>query len=291
MQVSLFPYPGGKTGLRQKIVQFLTGRLNPTIEEYREPFVGGGSVALHFVETHPKIPDVWLNDRDAGVASAWQATRDAPAELRDLVDKFEPTVAAFSEYKQRLTSTLSVPDELAAIAPNGFEKIALHRISYSSLGTMAGGPRGGYKQTTTAKIDARWQRDKVGQRIGEVHDLLVSRNTRITNQDFEEVIRDASRPAIIYCDPPYWHQGNALYQHGFSYEDHERLAGALRETLHQWVLSYDDCEEVRNLYGWAHITTISVRYSVTKSRTETELLIVPDRSSARSSAVGDIGFQ
>ena len=274
--MTIFPYPGGKTSLRRKIVQSLTDRLAPSTEEYREPFVGGGSVALQFMENHLGIPNVWLNDRDAGITSAWRATRDAPAELRDLVVKFEPTVAAFNEYKQRLTGTLSVPNELAAIVQTGFEKVALHRISYSSLGTMAGGPRGGYKQTTHAKIDARWKPDKVQQRIGEVHELLASRNTRITNQDFEAVIRDASRPAIIYCDPPYWHQGNALYQHGFSYEDHERLARALRDTPHQWVLSYDDCDEVRNLYGWAHITTISVRYSVTKSRTETELLILPD---------------
>jgi hypothetical protein len=87
------------------------------------------------MESHPEIPDIWLNDQDTGITSAWRATRDAPAELRDLVVKFEPTVAAFTEYKQRLTSALSVPNELSAIAQTGFEKVALHRISYSSLGT------------------------------------------------------------------------------------------------------------------------------------------------------------
>ena len=275
--MSLFPYLGGKTSISHKIVQSLTGRLDPLTDEYREPFVGGGSVALHFMKTHPEIHKVWLNDRDAGVASTWKATRDAPAQLRDLVVKFEPTVAAFTEYKQRLTGTFSVPDELVAVAQVGFEKIALQRISYSSLGTMAGGPRGGYQQNMTARIDARWRPKKIDQHIGEIHELITSRKTRITNLDFDDVIRDASRPAILYCDPPYWHQGNALYQQGFSYDDHQRLARALRESPHQWVLSYDDCQEVRDLYAWAHITTVSVRYSVTKSRMDTKLLILPDQ--------------
>jgi DNA adenine methylase len=228
------------------------------------------------METHPEINNVWLNDRDAGVTSAWQATRDVPAQLRNLVVRFEPTVAAFSEYKQRLTGTFSVPNELAAVAQVGFEKLAIHRTSYSSLGTMAG-PRGGYKQTSGVKIDSHWNPPKIGQRIDAVHRLLASRKTRVTNLDFEEVIGDTTRRAILYCDPPYWQQGNALYQHGLSHDDHERLARALRETSHQWVLSYDDCKEVRDLYGWAHILPISVRYSVGKSRKETELLIFPDQ--------------
>jgi DNA adenine methylase len=274
--MSLFPYPGGKTRKSQEIVHYLTGRLDPSTDEYREPFVGGGSIALHFMETHPEINNVWLNDRDAGVTSAWQVTRDVPAQLRNLVARFEPTVAAFSEYKQRLTGTFSVPNELAAVAQVGFEKLAIHRTSYSSLGTMAG-PRGGYKQTSPVKIDSHWNPPKIGQRIDAVHRLLASRQTRVTNLDFEEVIGDTTRRAILYCDPPYWQQGNALYQHGLSHNDHERLARALRETSHQWVLSYDDCKEVRDLYGWAHILPISVRYSVGKSRKETELLIFPDQ--------------
>ena len=100
--MSLFPYPGGKTSLCRKIVDYLMRRLDPSIEEYREPFVGGGSVATHFMETHPEIPNVWLNDRDPGVASIWLATRDAAAQFGDLIVKFEPTVEAFSEYRTAL---------------------------------------------------------------------------------------------------------------------------------------------------------------------------------------------
>jgi len=181
----------------------------------------------------------------------------------------------FPNIGQRLSGTISVPDEMAALVQQALEKLALHRMSYSSLGPKAGGPRGGYEQTTHAKIDARWKPDKIAQRVGEISELLASRNARITSKDFEEVIRDASSPAILYCDPPYWQQGNALYQWGFTYDDHARLARALRESSHQWVLSYDDCPEVRDLYGWAHITSISVRYSGTNGRWETELLIFP----------------
>jgi len=84
--MSLFPYPGCKTNLCRKIVQCLTRYLYPSTQEYREPFVGGGSVATHFIthfmETHPEIRGVWLNDRDAAVASTWLATRCTGSTLR-----------------------------------------------------------------------------------------------------------------------------------------------------------------------------------------------------------------
>jgi hypothetical protein len=98
-------------------------------------------------------------------------------------------------------------------------------------------------------------------------------------------------------DPPYYVKGGDLYQHGFTVADHERLAVALKETKHAWVLSYDDCFEVRRLYDWACVEPLEVSYSITAtkdketghrlSRTKSELLICPKRTKGVKCVVDD----
>ena len=108
-----------------------------------------------------------------------------------------------------------------------------------------------------------------------MHDELSRVEVRFTNLDFAELITDTSEKALIYLDPPYYVKGNQLYQHGFSDDDHFRLADLLKSTAHRWILSYDDCPEVRALYHWAEVRTVSVNYSIAGAQRERELLICP----------------
>jgi DNA adenine methylase len=94
---------------------------------------------------------------------------------------------------------------------------------------------------------------------------------------------------LLYIDPPYYQKGNDLYHVGFSIEDHIRLADVLRKTKHRWILSYDECDEVQGLYGWATIERVSVNYSITakisneqrrESRWKYEYVIRPSAVSA-----------
>jgi DNA adenine methylase len=108
--------------------------------------------------------------------------------------------------------------------------------------------------------------------------------------DVAELIEDISCSSLLYLDPPYFVKGNDLYQFGFSREDHARLSTTLKNTQHAWLLSYDDCPEIRELYKWACIEAIDVNYSITalkdkdtgerRSRTKTELLISSTRTKA-----------
>jgi DNA adenine methylase len=82
------------------------------------------------------------------------------------------------------------------------------------------------------------------------------------------------RPAVIFLDPPYYSVGNKLYQHSLSHGDHVRLSELLRQSDHAWVLSYNDCPEIRALYSYARIECIDTTYSTVKRRAS-ELLISP----------------
>jgi DNA adenine methylase len=137
-------------------------------------------------------------------------------------------------------------------------------------------------------VDSRWSPDRICRRIEECHRQFGAVEVHgggCTNLDFADLIRDTSCDSLLYLDPPYYGKGNELYEVGFSVEDHERLASALAETKHHWVLSYDDCYAVRKLYHWACLKALDVKYSITTSkdrdtgqrlsRTGGELLIYP----------------
>lgn len=74
-------------------------------------------------------------------------------------------------------------------------------------------------------------------------------NTVIENQDFEVLIKHYDRDnAFFYCDPPYY-SSEYVYQCGFTWDDHLRLKNALAKAKGKWLVSYNDCTEIRELYN------------------------------------------
>jgi len=124
-----------------------------------------------------------------------------------------------------------------------------------------------------------WDPVRLARRIDELHRLF-SRFTiehgMCTSFDYEYLLFGTT-PALLYLDPPYYHKGRVCYEKGFSPADHQRLAAILRSSIHHWVLSYDDCPEIRGLYRWARIRPVPVTYSIHHhARKHTELLITKD---------------
>jgi DNA adenine methylase len=73
---SILRYPGGKSKVAHKIVSLIP----PTIKEFREPMVGGGSVSLLLKQTLPHVK-VWINDLNYDLVCFWKTLRDQPEEL------------------------------------------------------------------------------------------------------------------------------------------------------------------------------------------------------------------
>jgi DNA adenine methylase len=279
---SFFRYPGGKSKLRKEIIaklHFVSQGLNL---EYREPFFGGGSIGLEYIQQTPLLQKIWINDFDLGVSSLWSSLLNQPEELKQKVKTFVPSVEAFDQFKEELVN----PVKATTCLDWGFKKLAIHQISYSGLGVKSGGPLGGREQKSNYKIDCRWSPQYICKKIDLLHKKFSKfqvRENQCTALDFSKVVEDRKHPALIYLDPPYFIKGNELYQFGFTLEDHQRLARCLKDTSHKWVLSYDDCPEIRELYKWAEMEIINVNYSITAlkdkstgdrtSRQKPELLI------------------
>jgi DNA adenine methylase len=236
-----------------------------TYQEYREPFCG--SCAIGFALIADGVKQVWFNDLDPGIAHLWDAVFNHSTQLESLITAFVPSTDAFFKLRKELRRSDHKGDSVA----HGFKKLALNRISYSGLGTMAGGPQGG---KAGLRIAERWLPAKLIKDMRAVKQFMAHvqlRGDTCTCHDFEEVIRAAGR-SLIYLDPPYFANGSRLYQYGFT-NDHERLAECLRHCEHDWVLTYDDCVAIRKLYDWANVVTITTSYSISKPTRKNELVI------------------
>lgn len=264
--MAFFRYPGGKRKLRKKIISALKKQIPLGEYEYREPFFGGGSIGLELLKDADNIHNFYVNDFDPGIAAIWTAVINHPELLIEKILSYTPQVEDFNIFKIDLLAA-TMPTTPSNIVDLAFKKIAIHQISYSGLGTKSGGPLGGQQQKSKYKIDCRWSPSHMVKKIQVLHESLAAVNARCTNDDFLLSIHDPSiYPVLIYLDPPYYIQGTSLYQCGFE-KDHERLAESLKDTTHAWVLSYDDCPEIRDLYQWANIETTSVGYSINAKKT------------------------
>lgn len=283
--MSFFRYPGGKRKLAGIICEYLSRYPTGERIEYREPFFGGGYIGVHAAK-EIGYGSVWINDLDPAIAALWNAVINNHNLLKNKVREFQPSVDYFNRFRDALLS-----ESGGTGIDTAFKKLCIHQMSYSGLGTKAGGPIGGYSQTSKYSIGCRWSPEYICKKIDSLHATLSAvklRHGTCTSFNFSDVILDDTTQAVLYIDPPYYVAGSSLYQYSMSEADHLSLAGTLRDTRHDWVLSYDDCATVRAMYSWADIGTVpKVKYSIvqpkdknTKERTpecreKPELIIRP----------------
>jgi DNA adenine methylase len=268
-------YPGSKDKIAKKIMDafpdpighhltecgFLWNSPHPC--EYRDPFVGAGAIACRVMRKLLPTSRIWLNDCDYALICLWNAIRDDIKELCKLIASYSPRVEDYYRFKEE--------DSRTDIDPvlTGFQKLALHQMSFSGLGAMSGGPLGGHDQTKAAyPIDCRWSATNLIVRMRRIHRLLARFGNRIeiTCRDFAECFRRNGTGVFLYCDPPYYAKGPSLYKYSMTDADHERLAQECRSTKHRWVVSYDAAPEVLALYaGFPHVPIDHV-YTVAEAR-------------------------
>ncbi len=232
-------YPGGKFYALKHIMPYLTCVPH---DEYREPFLGGGSVFFAKRKADFNI----LNDLETDIIKFYQAITD-PAMRKALAALMAQEVATrerHTEVKNMIPRT-----ELEAI----FKTFYLNRTSYCGI---INSPAWGYAEGKSSPPQ-NW-----GKFLYDVAPKL--EGVELHSEDFETII---SMPAqgsrvLMYLDPPYYHADQKrAYTKPFKESDHIRLAEALKKTNHLFCLSYDDCQEIRDLYSWAYIYDVSWLYN------------------------------
>lgn len=260
----MFRCPGGKRRIAGTIVEGILRQCgDQPLTSYCEPFAATASVCLHLLRTVGGVRRVWLNDVDRGTFALWWCVLNEPDDFLRLVGRFKPSKRAFLRFKRDLLmGGAGLP--LAELA---LQKVACHQMSFSGLGAMAGG--------AMTEVGSRWSPRHIRRNVEEARRLLAGREVRITNMDYKRVLREIDADTFVFLDPPFYRQGSVLYQHSFAPADHAELAAMLRSSRFKWLLSYDDCPEVRGLYDGDEVREVRMKYTIHTVTRKNELLIAP----------------
>ena len=257
-------YPGGKTSLfpffKKVIADSSLSRVT-----YVEPFAGGAGAALSLLLSG-NVERIVINDLDPAIYSFWKsAIFDSEKFLR----KMKRVPVTVAEWRRQKTIYAN-PD--ASTFDLGFATFFLNRTNVS--GILDGGPIGGLDQSGTYKIDARFNKKALAEKIEKIASL--KQRITVLNKDGLVLIRDYlnRKNTFVYLDPPYFDKGATLYLNHYKKEDHENLAKELNN--HQdsfWLLTYDDKKEIRALYPQTKIHGFSLNYNAYVARVGKEILI------------------
>lgn len=244
-------YPGGKSRAVEQIMPLL-----PAFQEFREPFVGGGSIFLHTKQLYPNR-QYWINDLYFELYNFWKYTQIDVAAVISQVQKWQN---AFTEGKQ-LHKFLG--ENIASMTET--EKagafFVFNRITFSGTTEAGGYSEQAYlHRFTPSSIE----------RLLKMAPLL--NGVTITHQDYQEVVEKPGKEVFLFLDPPYYSATkSALYgKRGklHTHFDHLRFAETMRNCPHKWLITYDNSQYIKDLFSFANIYEFQVMYGM-KNQTET----------------------
>lgn len=243
-------YPGGKSKVIKKILALI-----PDFDEFREPFVGGGSVFIALKQLYPNRK-YWINDLYFELYNFWNcAQKDLDAMLRQIwkwKQEFKDGKALHQFIRQNIDKFENLERASAFFVCN--------RISFSGT-TEAGGfsEQAFQKRFTDTSI----------QRLSLLRQVL--EDVKITNLDYEEVVNAEAQNVFLFLDPPYFSATqSALYgKNGNLHKkfDHKRFADVMKRCSHKWLITYDDSQPIRKLFSFANIVEWNLTYGM---RNQTE---------------------
>lgn len=244
-------YPGGKTKAIAKIIKYLP----PHFSEYREPFVGGGSLFVYLKQQQPDLK-IWINDLNQDLFCFWQATRDCLDQLLEEVWTIKTQGKSGREVFKALTRV-----DLADVSDleRAVRFFVLNRITFS--GTV---DCGGFSQTA---FETRFTDSSIA-RLAALRSLMT--DLTITNLDYSAVLNQPGENVFIFLDPPYLAATQSrLYGKkgdlhlGF---DHRQFAELLQACPHNWLITYDDSPDIRENFAFAHIYEWEMQYGMNNYR-------------------------
>jgi DNA adenine methylase len=264
-------YPGGK-GKLAEYLQAIFEENNLNDGHYVEPYAGGAgaALALLFMENASHIH---INDLNAGVFAFWHSILNDTENFCKKVFDTEVTIAEWAKQKYILQN----PSKHSSLE-HGFAMFFLNRTNRS--GIINGGAIGGNDQSGNWKIDARYNKPDLIERIERV----ASFRTRITlyNLDACNLIKKIQnklpKNSLIYFDPPYYMKGDSLYENHYKAKDHAALGEFIQKQVkNHWIVSYDNVQPIKDIYAGCRQKIYAIGYSARSVYSGSEVIIYSDQ--------------
>jgi DNA adenine methylase len=238
-------YPGGKSRAVETIAKLI-----PDFDEFREPFLGGGSVFVYVKQRYPN-KKYWVNDLYSELYKFWTMTQKDVNALINKVYEWRAQYPIGKELFQFLNQNMERFNDLEKAAAF----FIFNRVTFSGTTLSGGYSEGAFTGRFTESS------------IKRLNDLAkVINGSTITNYDYEELLRKEGENVFIFLDPPYYSATkSALYgKNGNLHKsfDHQRFAENMKNCKHKWLITYDDSEYIRNLFSFANIIPWNLTYGM-----------------------------
>ena len=265
--ISPLRYPGGKAKLLGYISRIISEN-NLDDGVYVEPFAGGASVALGLL-LNGIMKQIIINDKDRSIYAFWHSILQQTDEFCTLIQATPVTIESWKEQKN-VQKDKNDADLLAL----GFSTFFLNRTNRS--GILNAGIIGGINQTGRYKIDARYNKQELIDRIRTISGFRD--RISVLNQDAVDLLttldwNQFGDKVFIYLDPPYYVKGKNLYLNYYRDNDHKEIADILsKSTGFKWAVSYDNVDFIQKLYKEFRCSQFQLNYSANNSGKGNEIM-------------------
>lgn len=243
-------YPGGKSKAINKIELYLPNNFQE-YSEYREPFVGGGSLFIYLKQKYPHL-NIWINDLNTEVYLFWKIAR---SHLQELVTSVREVKQKYSHGKELYQQLTAVNTESLSEFDRAVRFFVLNRITFS--GTI---DSGGYSRAAFTKRFTDSSLDRLLKLAPILPDL------KITNLDYSDLTLNGNTKTFLFLDPPYFSATKSkLYgKNGDLHTIFDRLkfAEVMKNCPHDWLITYDNSREIKDSFADFNIFEWELQYGM-----------------------------
>lgn len=262
-------YPGGKS----RALKFLTQFLPKDIDEFREPFFGGGSLGLYIAQSPQyRGAKIYANDLNYELFCFWQSLQ---SDCERLILGILELKNRFAEGKELYKFILSRRNDELDTLTRGVDFFILNRITFSGVVDSGGYSQKAYESRfTPSSVERIEQTSKIlgnfaffssdyKEFLGEG---FLSEEILSTHRENTTKVGDKGKNVFLFLDPPYFSASKSkLYgKKGILHTkfNHRELCECLKSTKHKFLLTYDDSAFVRDLYKDFYIKEWSLQYGM-----------------------------
>lgn len=252
---------------------------------YSEVYAGGAGVAIELL-LDEYVSSICINDLNTHIHAFWDCVLNHTDALCKLIIDTDVNIEEWHQQKNVYNKGAN-----ATLLQQAFSTFFLNRTNRS--GIMKGGVIGGKNQDGKWKLDARYNKNDLVDRIQKIAEQRI--RIKLLNVDGLNFIQSRAnhdnRPSIIYLDPPYYVKGKGLYDNFYTHDDHIAVANALRKVKKtNWIVSYDNAPEIEKMYTGFSSIKYSLSYSAALRYRASEIMFF-SRSIKSIPKLEDYGYQ
>ena len=231
-------YPGGKSRATKKMAEFFP--LFSDYKEFREPFVGGGSVALYITQMYPHL-DIWVNDLYEPLYNFWRELQENANEVKNILLQLKqrhPDPASAKYLFLEAKEYLSKPLRQTTTKDRAVSFYIVNKCSFSGLTESSSFS----KQASDSNFSLRGI-----EKLPYYSDLIG--NWKITNLSYEKLMTD-DKSVFVYLDPPYEIKSNLYGKRGNMHKgfDHDEFFYTCDRYVCDQMVSYNSSNLIKSRF-------------------------------------------